>query len=417
MKITIKTNALKSKLNDIYQPCFTNYDNYYEIYYGGAGSGKSHFIARKLVMKALKSKRNILIIRKVATSLTDSVYKLIVSILDKWSIKEHCHITKSPLFIKLPNGSTFLFKGLDDEEKIKSIEDISDIWIEEASELTKNDFDQLCLRMRGSGKEQQIFLSFNPISAEHWIHDNFFKRIDEKAFILKTTFLHNKFLPESYINKIRELEYTNPRYYKIYGLGEFGTAEGLIFTNWKVKDSLDDIVKNFDYKRIGIDWGWNDPTAIIHVAVRENDLYIYQEYYKTEKTKEEIMQENYYLKKENLIAYADSAEPATIKSFQNAGFNVRQVAKPPGSVADGLSAMRNFDNIYIDSRCVNTIKEFANYTNKFDKRTGKYIDEPIDTFNHSIDAIRYGLFDYINNMMTRNKDFGALKRLRIPKRR
>ena len=412
MEIEINVKKLSQSLNDVYIPSFTDYTNYYDIYYGGAGSGKSQFVARKLILKYLRTKRRGLVIRKVYASIQDSAYALLVAVLNKWKIAQHCIITKSPLYIRLPNGSEFLFKGLDDEEKIKSIDDISDVWIEETNELLKNDFDQLGLRMRGSGKNQQIFLTFNPISSEHWLHDRFFKQKDPRAKIIRTTYKDNRFLPMSYIEKLEELKTTNPRYYKIYALGEWGNAEGLIFTNWVVENNVRDLVNRFDFNRYGADWGWNDPTAIIGVAVNDNVLYIYSEYYKREKTKEEVMEDNEYIKKSGKLIVGDRAEPATIHSFQNNGFNIKEAIKPHNSVVEGINTIRNFSKVVIDSTCLNTIKEFNNYSNKIDKKTGKYIDEPIDDWNHAIDAIRYALEDYTYQQNRQNRKFGALSKIK-----
>ena len=112
-----------------------DYSKRYEIYYGGAGSGKSIFVSQKLFIKALNSKRKILVIRKVGRTLKDSVFQLFLDLLSQFQIKEQCKINLSTFTIELPNGSIFLFKGLDDSEKIKSITNITDIWIEEATEL------------------------------------------------------------------------------------------------------------------------------------------------------------------------------------------------------------------------------------------------------------------------------------------
>ena len=117
----IKLNLDKSIFNDAYYPLLNNYSNKFEIYYGGSGSGKSVFVAQKLIVKSLREKRRVLVIRKVGASLKESCFKLIKDILSNWNILEYCNINKTDLTIELPNGSIFLFKGLDDPEKIKSI--------------------------------------------------------------------------------------------------------------------------------------------------------------------------------------------------------------------------------------------------------------------------------------------------------
>jgi phage terminase large subunit len=389
--IEIDKSNLKSKINNSFKDYFDKYDNYYEIYYGGSGSGKSHFIVRKMLFKLLKSKRRLLVVRKFYTTHKDSTYTLFKEIIEKWGLLQHSSVTVSPLYIRLPNKSEIIFKGFDDEEKIKSLENISDVWIEEANELLKNDFDQLGLRMRGTGEKQQIYISFNPISDSHWLHDRFFKMKEEKALIHKSTYLDNRFLPQSYIEKLQELKETNPRYYNIYALGNWGTFEGVVFSNYVIEDNLEMQCKNYDWHRIGADWGYNDPTAIIHCAIHDDELYIYKQYYKKQKTKDEISDE---IQNDGIKIIADSAEPATIEYFRRRKFNIHSAKKGKNSITDGLNTMRNFKKIHVDSKCVDVIRELQNYTYRFDKKTSKYLDEPIDDFNHSIDAIRYALEDY-----------------------
>ena len=125
-----------------------DYEHRFEVYYGGAGSGKSFFIAQKLLLKALKEKRKLLVMRKVGSTLKDSVWQLILDTLIEWLLYDECTINKSVFTIELPNDSMFLFKGMDDIEKIKSITGITDIWVEEATEFTEEDIEQLNLRLR-----------------------------------------------------------------------------------------------------------------------------------------------------------------------------------------------------------------------------------------------------------------------------
>ena len=135
-------------INATYVPYLEDYEHRFEVYYGGAGSGKSHFIAQKLILKALKSKRKVLVIRKTLVSQKDSCWRLVLEVLQSWHLYERVQIRRADYEITLPNGSVFLFKGIDDPERIKSIVGITDIWVEEATELTEEDFDQLNLRLR-----------------------------------------------------------------------------------------------------------------------------------------------------------------------------------------------------------------------------------------------------------------------------
>ena len=187
-------------INSTYKPYVGSYKNRVEVYYGGAGSGKSVFIAQKIILKALKGKRKILVVRKVQRTLRESCFSLIKSIISDIGILKRCKVNETNLTINLPNGSILLFKGIDDSEKIKSITDITDIWIEEATELNFNDYTQLDLRLRANSPNLQIILSFNPISKANWCYLNFFKENKNNTFILHTTYKANKFLPDSYID-------------------------------------------------------------------------------------------------------------------------------------------------------------------------------------------------------------------------
>ena len=239
----INLKLKKSLFNDVYLPHLTDYSKRYEVYYGGAGSGKSVFIAQKLLVKACKSKRKILILRRFATTLRDSVFQLVVDLLKKWQLYEYCTINLSTYTIILPNESMFLFKGLDDSEKIKSITDITDAWLEEASEVTDDDYTQIDLRIRALSADLQLFVSFNPVSKANWVYKKWFdpkKAVYDTAatMILRTTYKDNRFLPKAYIKALEEKEHSNPLYYKIYALGEFAVAEGLVITNW-TKETFD----------------------------------------------------------------------------------------------------------------------------------------------------------------------------------
>jgi phage terminase large subunit len=256
-----------------------DYSKRYECYYGGAGSGKSVFIGQKLVAKACKYVRKVLVIRKYGTTLNDSVFQLIRDQLKKWHLIEHCKINFSTYTITLPNGSMFLFKGLDDSEKIKSITDITDIWVEEATEITEDDFTQLDLRLRALADDLQLICSFNPVSKANWVYKKWFdpKTIVDFAvtMILKTTYKDNRFLPASYIKALEEKMYSNPVYYKVYALGEFAVAEGLVITNWTKEDfNYMELAQTLDH-RTGMDLGFTDPSAVIDSLYDKDNKTIY----------------------------------------------------------------------------------------------------------------------------------------------
>lgn len=392
----MKLKLSRNLFNDSFFPFLTDYKTRTEVYYGGAGSGKSVFVAQKLLIKAIRTTRRVLVIRKVAASLKDSCWQLILDLLVKWKLYFYCKINKSDLTITLPNGSVFIFKGLDDPEKIKSITGITDIWVEEASELTNEDeYDQLELRLRANVSDSQMFLSYNPISKANWVYRRFHESQPDEVLIHKSTYKDNRFLPKAYIRKLESLIKTNPVYYRVYVLGEFTSLDKLVFTNWEVRDFDDDLnIFEFDDAIFGLDFGYvNDPTAFVAVKVnkKRKELYIYDELYQTGMLNSSIANWIKYKGYSKEVIYADSAEQKSIEEIKRQGVSrIKPAAKGKGSVMWGIDIINQY-RCYIASKCVNTITEFQNYSYKKDRKTNEYINEPVDEFNHLCDALRYAM--------------------------
>lgn len=383
------------KINDVYLRYLGKYTNRTEIYYGGAGSGKSVFVAQKIVIKALKGKRKVLVIRKVARTQKESCFTVIKDVLSSLNILDKCTINKSTLDITLPNGSVFLFKGMDDSEKIKSIANITDIWIEEATELNLDDFTQLNLRLRASVPNLQMILSFNPVSKANWCYQTFFAKKTD-AFVLKTTYKDNKFLPRAYIESLEKMIETNYTYYKIYALGEFCSLDKLIYTNWEEKEfNIQELISTKKYVTLtGLDFGFtNDPTALV-VSLCDSsskELYIFDEYGNVGMTNPEIAEVLKSMGYSKNIIMADSAEQKSIEEIRRAGITkIKACKKSPDSVKHGIQQLQQY-KIYVHPKCVGVITELQNYSWKKDKQTGEYINEAVDQFNHYLDALRYSM--------------------------
>ena len=409
----INLNIDKSIFNDAYYPYLRDYTHRYEVYYGGAGSGKSVFVAQKLIVKACISKRKILVIRKYGTTLKDSVFDLFLGILSKWRLLPYCKVNLSNYSIKLPNDSQFLFKGLDDREKIKSITDITDIWCEEATELSEDDFTQLDLRLRAMADGLQLLVSFNPVSKVNWVYRKWFAEghnMYDNTFILHTTYRDNKFLPDAYIKALEEKQRTNYVYYKIYALGEFATLDKLVFSNWRAEE--------FDYTKlkgdllIGLDFGFvNDTSALVASILDEEAkrIYVFQEWGAKGKTNQELATVIKSLGFAKSVIIADSAEQKSIEEIKREGISrIRECAKGKDSIIHGIQLLQNYE-IIVRPSCSELITEFENYSWKKDKSTGNYVNEPIDAFNHYIDALRYSLQCVkTNKLKTLNKEVLSL---------
>ena len=390
------------QFNDVYYPWLKNYSKRYETYYGGAGSGKSVFIAQKLLVKAIYRKRKVLVIRKYGTTIRDSVFQLVIDTLKKWRIYEYCKINLSTFTITLPNESVFLFKGLDDSEKIKSITDITDIWCEEATELSLDEFTQLDLRLRALVEDLQIFCSFNPVSKANWVYKKWFAPDavydKQQTFILHTTYKDNRFLPITYGIVLEQKINTDPRYYKIYVLGEFGTFEGLVFSNWQ-KQEFDHmkLAQTLEH-RCGMDLGWVDKTAIIDTLYDRTNktIYVFNEFYKSGQQLSDIVKaiEDMQLKRAKIRV--DSAEPRSIQYFRNNGIDATAAQKGQDSVKAGLMFLQD-NMIVVHPRCENFILELENFSYVKSKQTGEYTEETTHEWSHAIDACRYAYSDIYTN--------------------
>lgn len=379
-----------------------DYSNRIEVYYGGAGSGKSYGAFQKVLLKALKSKRRVLVVRKVGATLKVSVWALMLSLLNASGMYSFSKINKSDFEIELPNGSIFIFKGLDDPEKIKSITDITDIVIEEATELTEDEFTQLNLRLRPKEKNPQIYMMFNPISKTNWVYNYFFcGNKPDNCLVISTTYKDNKFLSKDYCKELEKLKDRNPAYYRIYALGEFTTLDKLVFPTYITKIISDDDVKGLP-RWIGLDFGYiNDPSALVwgNIDTKNKKIYVRGEYVRKGMKNDEIAETMIDLGIHKDKSYGDCAERKSIDEIKDKGINIDPTEKGKGSIIHGIQWIAQYELI-VDERCYKVLEELENYTWKKDKKTGEYINEPVDTFNHTIDAIRYGLNKYIKGTKT-----------------
>lgn len=419
-KVKLNFNKPSNVFNRNIFEILTNYDNFTEVHYGGGSSGKSHGVIQKVVLKALKDwkyPRRILWLRKVQSTIKDSLFEDVKDCLINFGIWEMCLWNKTDNKVELPNGAVFLFKGLDNPEKIKSIKGISEIVMEEASEFTLNDYTQLTLRLRERKHvNKQIFLMFNPVSKLNWVYKYFFEHGEpmENVMIRQSSYRDNKFLDEMTRQNLELLANRNPAYYKIYALGEFATLDKLVFPNYEKrlinKDELRHLPSYF-----GLDFGYvNDPSAFIHskIDVKNKKLYIIEEYVKKGMLNNEIANVIKQLGYSKEIITADSAEQKSIAEISNHDITrIRSAMKGKDSIISGIQYLNQFD-IVIDERCFKTIEELDNYTWKKDKNTGEYYNEPVDTYNHCIDALRYSVEMLMINNKKQKKTAKDLRRIK-----
>lgn len=387
-------------VNDAYIP-YLNDTTRTQIFFGGSSSGKSFFLAQRVVMDVLKG-HNYLIVRNVANTIKRSVYNQIVKTIIDFNLSEVFQMSKSEMVITCKrNNRQILFGGLDDPEKLKSITPIdgviTDIWIEEATETAREAYKQLTKRLRGAtpdGIGKRIIFSFNPILQTHWIYQEFFWNWDDSKnlyksddlLILKTTYKDNKFLTDE---DIYALEHeTDPYFYNVYTLGNWGVLGKVIFKNWRTED-LSDVIPSFDNIYNGIDFGVTDPNAFIRVHVNEGQkqIFVFNEYKNSNTLIDELAEElNNRISKDEFIV-GDPQGAQAILELNNRGITVIPAKKGPNSINDGISWLKEYE-IIIDIHCQEFKNEIQSYHWQEDK-LGNALPKPVDKDNHLIDALRY----------------------------
>lgn len=366
---------------------------------GSAGSGKSFYITQKLVLKGLKEQRRILVCRRYGSTLRNSVFELFKNVMLDFGLLPYSKVRESDMNITLPNGTNIIFIGLDDEQKLLSIAGITDVFIEEVFEVSKETVDQLSLRMRGKAKNQQIYMAFNPISPKHWLYEFCEGEQQPNSFYYsKSTFRDNPFLNDDYVAALEDMYRTNPNKAKIYCDGEWGAdVEGLVYKNVKFEAfDVQELLKNRGNEvRCGMDIGFIDPTAIVATIFnkKERKIYVFGEYYKRGATLEEIAQAVKDMGIEKQRIFCDSADPRAVDFMRRQGLRAEGAKKGQGSVKAGISYLQNME-IIVHPDCKNVRVEFENFVYLKDKKTGQYQEDSYDhDFSHSLDALRYAYSD------------------------
>lgn len=378
-------NVIRNSINPVYRKLLSNKKRYLHLY-GGAGSGKSVFAAQKLIIRLMKEKKHkILLVRKVARTIRHSQYSLIKALISSAELGRYFKISEADLRMSMPlNGNEILSAGLDDREKLKSIFGITSIWVEEATELDYKDFNQLDLRLRGRTKNyKQIMLTYNPVNSHHWLNTKHFK--DE--FRMRTTYKDNKHIDKQYINVLNNLKEQDEEYYNIYALGEWGVLKNVIYKPFEI---LNTYPPAFDETIYGLDFGYNNQSALIEVNIKDRVFYLNELIYECGLTNSDLINRMKELKiRKGSYVYCDSAEANRIEELKRAGFNVFQADK---SVKDGIDYLKT---CRIISKPENTgiNKEVLSYSYKQDK-DGKLFDEPVKFNDHAMDAIRYAIFTH-----------------------
>lgn len=394
----INLNIKKSVFLPVYQPYITDYSYRYNVYWGGRGSGKTKFIIQKLLIKGLKEKRLILLMRKETNKLRDSVWKELLTVIEEFGLSRFFEINRTEFRVRCTlNGTEFKCLGLDEPEKIKGFAEMSDAFLDEITAFTEDDVELIdgTLRSVDYKLPLQMYFAFNPISKANFVYKYFgfdTGTIPKDTFILHTTYLDNPFLDESYLARMENMKQRNYNRWKIEALGEFVSLDKLVFTNWRAEEFVTHNVPG--ELCIGLDFGFvNDISALVASIVDDENkrIYIFQEWGDTNKTNEELAKVISSLGFAKSSIIADAAEPKSIEEIKRKGINrIRACTKGPDSIVHGIQKLQQYE-IIVNPKCEGIITEFENYSWQKDKKTNEYINKPIDSFNHFIDALRYSL--------------------------
>lgn len=395
-----------------------NYKYYFLM--GGYGSSKSYSVALKIVLKLLQERRTCLVVREVYATMRESCFSLLREIISSLDLEYLVEFHLSPMQVTFANGSRMIFRGMDRPQKLKSIHDISLIWLEECSEISYAGFKELIGRLRHPTLQLYMLMSTNPVSKSNWTYKHFFenKQVDDAELyarrVLKVGNIYyhhstaddNKFLPEDYVNQLDDIKNYDADLYRVARLGQFGVNGVKVLPNFEIMPHMEILsaIKKIPrrYYYAGMDFGFVvSYNAVVRVAVDDVNkfLYIYQEWYEKGLTDDEIVQRLHDFKDSRELIVCDSAEPKTIKYLQKHGINAVGCKKFAGSVLYNIRKLRRFKKIICSDNCPHCIEELADLTFKVDKN-GNVSEDEFNIDAHTFDAIAYGLNDY---------DFASLK--------
>jgi len=351
-----------------------------QIHQGGTRSGKTYSILTALIELCYKNSGLVITIcRKTFPALRATAMRDFFEILENeeaYNVELH---NKSEGTYQLW-GNLVEFISLSEPQKVRGRKrDV--LFINEANEINLEDWRQLLLRTTG-----RVLIDYNPSDEFHWIYEEVIPREDAEFF--RTTYKDNPFLPESVVMEIERFKTADENFWKVYGLGERGTAQSTIFTHWK---EINQIPNEYKLLNIGLDFGYtNDPTAIVRVFTDGDGFAVDELCYATRLTNSDIakvLRDNEVNRSDVVIC--DSAEPKSIDEIHAHGFNTHGARKGRDSVKNGIQFLHSRP-LLVTARSVNLIRELRNYKWKEDKN-GKQLNEPVDNFNHAIDAMRYAI--------------------------
>ncbi len=340
---------------------------------GGTRSGKTFSLTQLLIYLALKQKISISVCSVAFPHLRKGAMRDWRKIMEDFGLYSPGAHMKTEQMYTYPTGSYTEFFSVDNALKVRGPgRDI--LFINEANIIQYDTFRQLLLRTK-----KAIFIDYNPADEFHWIYDKVLNRPD--CYFIKSTYKDNPFLPEEQVKEIESYKDADPNFWRIYGEGERGHSEGVIYTHWSTYDS--NVTGNTVY---GLDFGFNNPTALVRVVDNDQNLYAEEVIYQSHLTNQDLITLLREKVPKNAVIFADSAEPARIEEIRRAGFNIKLANKNVKERIDFIKSRK----LFIHYQSVNGLKEIKSY--KFKDVTKS--DEPVKLNDHFMDAMGYGAISF-----------------------
>lgn len=376
--------TLKLRGTNVYQRNYEAYlDDRYRIIVnqGGTRSSKTYSIAQVFVTLLYSVSGEVFtVVRKTLPALKYSAMRDFFEIIKQAEVYSEDKHNKTELIYR-ENDNELEFIAVDQPQKIRGRKRHI-LWMNEANELSYEDFQQLNFRTTG-----KIFLDYNPSDEYHWIYEKVLTRPD--AILIKSTYRDNPFLEDATIKEIERMKGLDENYWKIYGLGERGTSQTTIYTHWQFCDTLPEGELIY-----GLDFGYNNPSCLVAVSIKDDDIYTQEKLYESYLTTADLIERIKQLKVGGAYIYADAEDPKAIDELRRAGLNVKPAEKGKGSVKAGIDSIKK-RGFYLTKDSVNLLKEVKSYRWR-DKVEGKNDpDEPVKLNDHGMDAIRYAVFTHL----------------------
>ena len=378
----------------------------YNVLYGGRGSGKSYAISDCIaILYSTSPGRNMLALRRYGNTVKNSVYNDLASAISRLGLKRFVKINKTERTFTFSNGNQIVCGGLDDGDKWKSLRfengDLSDIWFEEADQITEKSLNDIVLTMRGNVDNKKIFISFNPTTKNHWLYKRFFEVQDDDVLTLQTCYLDNPYCSKDIVEELEKLKVRDPDLYYVIGLGNWGVLKDTVYRNYKVQQiTLEE--SYYDSIMYGLDFGYNDPCCCLKVGFKDGNVYVLDELYKSYLIQEEL----YDLMLNDLqVPYSaiikEDHEKDRIADLKRRGYKYIGLAEKTNK--ENAVVLLSSKNIYIHPNCVNTIREIGFYRWRKDPSTDEPIEKLEDGNDHTLDALLYACRDWLKNQKNVSK--------------